>query len=223
MVAQIKFLLLTVLCCLAVGSASLGAKQKPLRQDQPELPAQHLKVPLLSQATDYSCGPAVVLAILRYWQTYDGNERSLHQALGTDENKGTDPRRMAKVLAEHELTVEVKEGLTLADLREALAKGITVVVSFQAWRDDERFKIPWKDNWEDGHYAVLIAMDDHRLYFMDPSAYDRYAYLSHSDFLDRWHDKEETSAGEWRHQHLGILVKGESPMKKFPLPLIHID
>jgi len=42
-----------------------------------------------------------------------------------------------------------------------------VIVNGQAWRDDSG--IPWANEWEDGHYMVVIGLDEKNVYFEDPS------------------------------------------------------
>ena len=45
----------------------------------------------------------------------------------------------------------------------------------------------WEDRDEEGHYAVVIGYTDDIILMSDPaSVFD--SYLSHEDFLRRWHD-----------------------------------
>src|SRR4051812_48617178 len=47
------------------------------------LPPGALGVPVVEQATDYSCGPATLMAVLRYWQRPVACEQDLYPALHT--------------------------------------------------------------------------------------------------------------------------------------------
>jgi predicted double-glycine peptidase len=55
------------------------------------LPANALAVPVVEQQTDYSCGPATLTAILRYWQRPVASEQVLYSSLHTTPKDGTEP------------------------------------------------------------------------------------------------------------------------------------
>ena len=63
---------------------------------QPLLPADYLQVPLTAQATNYSCGAAALLGILRYWKAYDEDETALYPLLQTTPEDGTHPARLVE-------------------------------------------------------------------------------------------------------------------------------
>lgn len=91
---------------------------------------------------------------------------------------GTHPLSISNLARRYGLRSDIRTGLNLQDLRAALKEGTTVIIDLQAWSG--RPVNDWKNNWEDGHYAVLVGMDDAYVYFMDPSAHGAYAYLSHA-------------------------------------------
>jgi hypothetical protein len=41
---------------------------------------------------------------------------------------------------------------------------VPVIILIQAWRDEDNLT-PWVDDWEDGHYVVVIGYDAQNLYF----------------------------------------------------------
>lgn len=185
---------------------------------KPKLPANALAVPIVRQATTYSCGPAALLALLQYWGKYDGNESSLYASLNTDPKQGTHPNDMTRVAGEFGLTARVQQKTTLAELRAALGRGETVLVDYQAW-PDEPPKTPWTDVWEDGHYSIVVGMDRHYLYFMDPSMGVSYTYLPIEEFVERWHDYEDRTGVVNRYLQLAIFIKGDKAQKVFPGPI----
>jgi predicted double-glycine peptidase len=191
----------------------------PVGAPKPALPPGSLPLPIVRQATDYSCGAAALLAILFYWGVYDGGESELYAELGTTPADGTPPWNLAKGARAHGLDAEMKEHQTLDDLREGLARGETIIVDYQAWKDGDDGK-PWKDTWEDGHYSVLAGIDDHYVYLMDPSGGPGYVYIPIAEFLERWHDYETTPAGKVEARQLAIYIKGDKALKTFPGPLI---
>ena len=144
---------------------------------RPALPNDVLPVPIHQQETDYSCGAASLFTVLRYWQVFDGKERDLYGPLQTDPKEGTEPPKLRDVAEKFGLKAELKTKLNVSDLRAALSKGQTVIVDIQAWREKATAHIPWEKDWEDGHYVVLIAMDDKYAFFMDPVLEDAYAYM----------------------------------------------
>ena len=217
-----------VICILfVVGHLALVFADKPrnsnTHQLYPEplpastLPANAIKIPLFRQATFYTCGVASLDAILYYWQVYDSTEEVLAQQCGATEENGTHPENIVKVAQSYNLTSYLKENSELKDLIEAVNGGWTVILDVQAWTDSENYPVDWKNDWEDGHYVVLLALDDENVYIMDPSTGARYAYLPVREFLDRWHDYEINSDGTRReYNHLAIFVKGETPLHSPP-------
>ena len=171
------------------------------------LPANALAVPVVEQQTDYSCGPATLTAILRYWQRPVAREQELYASLHTSPKDGTEPFMLEAVARAHGLRAEYRIGATVDDLRAALAAGRTVIVDLQAWRDAPH---PWRDDWDDGHYIVLVAIDGDRLYAMDPSADRGYSWLTLGELEERWHDFEMRDGKRRNLQHMAVFISGDA-------------
>jgi predicted double-glycine peptidase len=171
------------------------------------LPPNALAVPVVEQQTDYSCGPATLMAILRYWQRPVASEQELYPALHTTVKDGTEPFMIEAVARAHGLHAEYRIGATVDDLRAALAAGTTVIVDLQAWRDTPH---PWRNDWDDGHYIVLVAIDGDRLYAMDPSADDGYSWLTLGELEERWHDFEMRDGKRRNLQHMAVFISGDA-------------
>lgn len=209
-----------------------AASVRPSVSQGPKLPRDHLPVPIVQQATDYSCGAAALLAVLEYWNAYEGTESSLYPLLNTTPADGTEPDKIASLAADLGLHASYKDGMTIEELRDALDRGHTVILDIQAWHENEtrkqnprapRREPDWREIWDDGHYVVLIAMDDDTAYFMDPSAGASYGFIPIPELLDRWHDYEDRNGRVWRYFNLGITIYGEKPIRKFPAPLVRIE
>jgi predicted double-glycine peptidase len=194
-------------------AASLGCAP---RARGPSLPHDALAVPLVRQATHYSCGAAALLAVLYYWRAFDGNESALYGPLDTTEKDGTEPDAIERVARAHGLDANYRTGVTIADLRAGLAAGQTVIVDLQAWSDRPR---PWNDDWDDGHYVVAVAVDQRYLYAMDPSADAGYDYLPLDELLRRWHDVDRKQR-KW--EHMAIFIAGRAHLAAYPAPLIEM-
>jgi acetylornithine deacetylase/succinyl-diaminopimelate desuccinylase-like protein/predicted double-glycine peptidase len=174
-------------------------------QKPPRLPAGYLKVPFAHQETDYTCGPAALLSVLRYWGKAPASEKNLYDPLHTTEKYGTQPAFMAETAAAFGLNASTKTAVELPALRAALKRGETVVLMVQAWRDGAEKALRWAEDDEDGHYVVLVGMDDDYAYFMDPwlGAYD---YLSLADLKERWHDVDLRVPG-LRYDRLALFMR----------------
>jgi predicted double-glycine peptidase len=185
------------------------------------LPAGALPVPLVRQATRYSCGAAALLGILYYWQKYDGNESSLYRDLDTTEADGTEPEKIVKVAHEKfGLEARYRTDVTLAELDAALLRGETVIVDLQAWAEKE--PRDWSRDWDDGHYVVLVALDKRRAYFMDPSTAGGYAFLGRTDLVARWHDVEGRGSATQQRQHMAIFIAGREHVRAYPVPSVEM-
>jgi predicted double-glycine peptidase len=169
------------------------------------LPATALGVPAVRQATGYSCGPAALTAILRYWRRPVACEQELYAPLHTTPKDGTEPERLAEVARARGLDAVYRTGVTVDELRAALAAGTTVILDLQAWRDRP---VAWRDDWDDGHYVVLVAIAGDRLYAMDPSADGGYSWLPLAEFVDRWHDFEERDGARVNLSHAAVFIRG---------------
>lgn len=179
----------------------------------PGAPRERLALPFVAQETDYSCGPAALLSVLRYWGEFPGTERDLYGPLETTPKDGTTPEKLAEFARKRGLSAELREGMTVDGLRDALRLGRTVIVDLQAWRSDAEARTPWSELWEDGHYVVLAAMAETKAFFMDPSVPGALAWLPLEELPERWHDYEDRSGSVRRNFGLGIVIHGDSPRR----------
>lgn len=166
----------------------------------PTLPADALPVPVTGQETDYSCGAAALLACLQYWGVDQGiDEMDLYSDLMTTKRDGTPPFPIADEAEARGLKANYRGDVTVDDLRDALAAGLTVILDIQADEDDP----------DSGHYVVMVGLDDSNVYVMDPSTGGRYAYLPLDELDERWHDERE---------HGAVFIEGTSPAPTLTLP-----
>lgn len=143
------------------------------------------EVPLVYQSTSYSCGAAALQSVLAYYDI-EMNESELQKELGTTQ-EGTAHEKIVEVAQKQTLKVIQKYNTTIDELRAHINKKQLVIVEFQAWQDEAR-KVPYKDDWESGHYAVVIGIDKKNIYMMDPSLLGSRGVLPIDEFLERWHD-----------------------------------
>jgi predicted double-glycine peptidase len=163
-----------------------------------------LAVPIIEQATDYSCGAACLASVLRYWGVWSGPEDQLYPLLGTTE-EGTSGAAMVQVAESFGLKVESRSNLSLNDLREYHRAGDTVILSIQAW-GDYHSDTDMEQVWEDGHYVVLVGIDKSHITLMDPGvSQSSYYQMNCSDFIKCWHDFTDSGDRDW---HAGLIIRG---------------
>ncbi len=171
----------------------------------PKLPQNVVPVPLVYQETDFSCGPAALLAVLQYFGADKGaDEHDLYGELGTTSKWGTSPEPMAAAADARGVEAEYEPGFSLDGLRHMLSQGGVAIVGIQAWPDDDEGD--YGHDTADGHYVVAIGMDTDNLYVMDPSLEGAYGFMSLDSFSERWHDVE--ADGEFQH-HPAIVCYGQ--------------
>jgi predicted double-glycine peptidase len=197
----------------------------------PRIPDDVLAVPLVNQATNYTCGPAALSAVLKYWQVFDGDESELSKDLHTTPEYGTDPGNM-EIVAKNRFHLEtgyfryrldgdkpIGTVINIADLRQALKQGITAIIDLQAWKEPKTHihmeGTTWSDEWDEGHYEILVGMDSTYAYFVDPSAQaDAYVYVPLTELEERWHDVD--NGGAEHVHHPTIFIRGTHHLSNKP-------
>lgn len=165
---------------------------------------QELAVPDVRQATDYTCGASALQAVLAYYGI-ETREDLLARELGADPNKGVNPLAIVRVARARGLTAELRQGMTVGEIAAIVHAGSPVLVALQAWSDKTR--LTYRDDWDDGHYAIIIAVEPDVVVFEDPSVLGSRTVLSWEKFEDRWHDTDGTHS----YVRMGIIFSGKNP------------
>ena len=168
-------------------------------------------VPDVRQSTPFSSGAASLQAVLNYWGT-DQREDELMALLGTTPDGATPPESIVEVARQFNYSAELRENLTLADLETSIAAGVPVIIAAQAYAANE--SPPYTQDWEDGHYMVVIGVDSENVYLEDPAVLGSRGVIPRLEFLTRWHDApgflpDEPPAQEY--QHPGIFINDSIP------------
>jgi predicted double-glycine peptidase len=163
------------------------------------LPTNLVAVPVVKQVTDFSCGSAAALSVLRLWrnEAYGRmGETELHDALDTTHAQGTEPEPIEAYL---------HGDVTLSQLEAAVDAREPPILDLQAWRDRD---LPWRETWDAGHYVVLVGYDAENLYVMDPSVLTPggYAFFPRAELDERWHDL--AGPKNMRVERMTIFVRG---------------
>ncbi|HSD58196.1 MAG TPA: C39 family peptidase [Methanotrichaceae archaeon] len=178
-------------------------------------------VPDTRQSTEYSCGAAALQAVLSYWGR-DVGEEDLRELLNTDPESGTYPEDILRVASELGLEAEYRENSTLEEIETSVSQGVPVIVDCQAWRSPASGNVSWADDWVDGHWMVIIGLDDENVYFEDPYILGRRGFMSRQEFEERWHNPRGWDESDTVKQiHLGIFIRGENSTTIRPFR--HVD
>ena len=162
-------------------------------------------IPLTRQSTDSTCGVAAVQSILAYYGD-EIREDNLAKALGSDPKTGTDYKRVLEYAKSKGYEATAYTDMTLKQLQEFISKGQPVICALQAWSDKPA---SYSEDWDDGHYAIVVGYDNDRIYFMDPSTLGNYTYIPTAEFLKRWHDIDQR--GE-KLIHFGMVITKNKPV-----------
>jgi predicted double-glycine peptidase len=178
-------------------------------------PAKHeLAVPDVRQATTYTCSASALEAVLAYYGI-EKREDELATELGVTPQDGAPPEAIVRVGRAHGLTVDERDNMTVEDLAAEVELEHAVIVDIQAWSDAPRTS--WADDWDDGHYAIVVAVDGDQIVLEDPSVLGSRAVLSRKELEERWHDVDFGR----RHVRTGIVFSGKPPA---PRPArVHMD
>ncbi len=177
-------------------------------------PPRLLPVPLISQARPWTCGAAALMATLLYFGVFDDAESRLDAELAVTPEEGTHVASIVDEARRFGLEAEARTGLTVDNLASEAARGTVVIVALQAWATHS--VADWRTNWEDGHYVVVVGVADDRVYVMDPSVRTGYGYLTRDEFLARWHDYDLEEGHRVVYDRLGIAIRGQARVSRYP-------
>jgi len=220
-----KQILLTVLLLTVfVFSFLANAYAQPsatMQSPNGSLNATLNQMPDTRQSTEYSCAAACMQAVARYWGR-DIAEQDIMELLNTNEELGTYPDDILRASRELGLEANYKENLTLEEIEASLKDGVPVIIDCQAWRSVSEYNESWADEWDNGHWMVIIGIDEKNVYFEDPYILGDRGFMTRQEFLERWHNPRGLDESDTVKQiHLGIFVKGEKTPST--LGLKHVD
>jgi ABC-type bacteriocin/lantibiotic exporter with double-glycine peptidase domain len=163
------------------------------------------------QTFDFDCGAKALQTVMAYYGV-EVREDELLEALGTGA-EGTSVTSMVGVAQNYGFQVKARAGWTLGEVKRTVEAGHPVIVLIQAWADRYMKLEDWRNDYGDGHYAIVIGFAKGVLLFEDPASFRR-TWLRKREFLARWHDRgpraNETLV------HFGMVLMGKEPVPKTP-------
>lgn len=172
---------------------------------------QSAEVPAVEQQLNSSCGPAALKAVFESFGYGTKTEKTLRQETNSSADKGTLPTALAEVAYKNGLTVESFGEMDLYQLSKVTSEGKPVIVCMQSTMDPP-------DGWDNGHYIVVKRLVDDKVYYMDPAVGEE-RFLSHNQFLRRWHDKDGNGK---KYVHFGLVLKGPGKTKEAASPTLEL-
>ena len=189
----------TTVLCEAKELNSNGKKESPEnRATDCPMPSKLIRLPLVRQGTDYTCGIGALSSVLAYYGI-ETREDELAKRLKSDPKKGTAYQKIAEYAQEQGCEVRIVKNMGLDDLKGFLERKLPVICLLQAWGANPG---EYETGWKNGHYVVAAGFDEKNMYFMDPSVLGNFAYIPIDAFLKRWHDTD----GKERLFNFGMVI-----------------
>lgn len=140
------------------------------------LPENFLNVPPVAQTTNVTCGPACFGAVLEFLGVRAPSEAKLSELLNTT-YEGTADYSIIRLAREYGFTAWMKRGTTLADLERYVRQKKAIIVTIRAWGE--------------GHWVVVVGIDNNYVYVMDPWKNRRYRRIERARFKTYWADPSD--------------------------------
>ncbi len=158
------------------------------------------------QGTRYTCGADCVQKVMKYYGN-DYREMDLARILKSDPEQGTYVKNIVKFFHQQRLKAVVKQKMTISELIWQINRNIPVIIMLQAWGRTENFEKNYRNDWNDGHFVVVIGYTSDSILIADPVLFN-VGYIPKSELKGRWHDTDE---GNTKTFQLGISVYGKKP------------
>ena len=185
--------------------------------------------PNVRQENHWECGAAATHGVCLLYGVGPKSLAETAEALGTNEARSTDPKRIVSLLSGLGLTVEARAGLAVTDLAEYTSRGWPVIAPVQDYVGQRSPKAVFLY----GHYLTVLAVALGRVIVQDSALQnaERIAGgdisaaqadpdrsigepgrkpIRDADWLANWHDEDDQGV---RYLQFGIAV-GPPPEKE---------
>jgi len=155
------------------------------------------ELPVRGQWNDWTCGAAVILAILDFYNV-SVSRPDIAKILQSSPQKGTAIATIENLFQSLNWKHDSRQ-MTIKDLKRFAKINIPVICLIQAWSEPE---CNWKEDLCAGHFVVVCGVNKSQLVVMDPYA-KRKSLINFEKFLERWMSRE-------RGKCWGLAVYGPS-------------
>jgi predicted double-glycine peptidase len=153
--------------------------------------------------------------VLSHWGS-DVDEEDLMRILATSSEVGTYPEDIVRGARSLGFEAEAKENLTLDEVERFTADGHPMIALGQFWLSEREMAASLAEEWETGHYIVVLAVDKDYVYFQDPFVRMSKAFVPRKTFEERAKGHGRKAGEEPETWHLGIFVRGQKPAEQRP-------
>jgi len=137
------------------------------------------------------CGPAVIKMVLDFYGIQK-SEAEVAILSGKDDSLGISDEDIKRTLEGQGLNVEIKNFASFEDIQKALDKKAPVIVD---WMTRGRADYG-EDKMVDGHYSVVVGLDEENIYLQDPEV-SRIRKFLKDDFIRVWFDFTTDHIEKW--------------------------
>ena len=132
-----------------------------------------IKLKLVEQSKNYTCGPAVLKMILSYYGI-NKSESLLEKETKTSNKHGCQESAIVKVAKNFGLKGYVKQKSSISELRRLNKKGIPVIID-------------WFSPDVNSHYSIVVGFKGDKIMIADPS-FGKIRTFGIKWFEERWFD-----------------------------------
>jgi predicted double-glycine peptidase len=129
--------------------------------------------PRVLQERGYTCGPACLRAVLRYYGVRK-SETFFAELLGTTKESGTAEPNIISLAKALDILVLCSEDFNLSDLAKYVRDGHPVLVTYVEPVEEE------------SHYGIVIDVTEEYVRLREPSS-NSDVFMERGDFLKRWY------------------------------------
>lgn len=169
-------------------------------------PKALIPVPPIAQENNWCCLAVCAMACAQLRGVGPSTQDAWIEELGTTKKHSTDPAEIVRYLRELGLDVEMRQDLTLDDLRWCWCQGDPVIVMVREYDTEGEGEGSVKASQDYGHGIVVTGVDLGHVFVMDPSEPNivegddsaqapGLVPIKEQDFLDRWHDRQYVRLG----------------------------
>jgi hypothetical protein len=133
------------------------------------------------------------------------------KVLQTTSEEGTYPENIVRGAQALGFEAEGRDHLSLEEVEQFTAGGAPMIGLVQLWRGEKGTAKSVAEDWDNGHYIVVLGVDKDYVYFQDPYTRMSKAFMPRDTFVDHWH---QVMGGDLKKNpklmQLGIFVRGKN-------------
>lgn len=150
------------------------------------------------------CGPASLKMVLEYWGI-NKSEEEIATACNRDPNLGADDLSLKKAAESYGLKVEIENNTSFDSIQSWLDRKVPIIVNWftRGRKDYGDEEVP------DGHYSVVVGLDDTHIYLQDPEI-GGLRKLARDDFLRVWFDFKPAYITSWDDMIIRQIIAAHS-------------